>query len=196
VGTLPGARGNKHNGTGPIVTSDGLIVTLDKPNGRYWVENGDNVVGLRLHWSADRSSVTVKEVWRSNLGNRGSKTRRIGSQPAWTDRRVYGRSGLVLDLTNGQVITERGLMRWGAGDYGCVLVGNALVVPNRFKGTYHFFAADAAGNEELGVGRLPLGDNGVDVMGYPWQWTGGAIPWAAHNRLYIRTFDALWCIGK
>ncbi len=204
VGFLPGTGSGKNAGNGPIVIDGNLAVT--------WAEKGQ-LAAYRLHWDAQRERIVPKEVWRRKAPRRFNPIRR----GCWLDGHVY-EGEHVMDLRTGEVEQRfRTRINQGYCGHGGFIAGNAFcrwnfygerpkrgeVIEGVNCAEFHFM--DRTTGKVLGVGKLPINpkDGASEAQRTAeehrmteWRWLGAATPWAEDERLYIRSYDFLWCVGR
>ncbi len=156
-------------------------------------------------------TVTWTEVWTNQTG--------LGTNPIFHDHRLYTVGGGVLDARTGNVVVKAG--RDGIGNNGFILAGNHLYgLPNT---TVAWPRAGTNNADTVNVVRVKPADGAgrpaeqrlelqprlitdpvqlkkvVAMTGFQYHksdygWhTAASAPFAADNRLYVRTFDYLYC---
>jgi outer membrane protein assembly factor BamB len=160
---------------------------------------------------ADPDTVTWTEVWTNQTG--------LGSNPIFHEHRLYTAGGGVLDARTGNVTVKAG--RDEIGRNGFILAGNHLYgLPLTTVG---WPRANTNNTETVNVVRVKPADGAgrpteqrlesqprlitdpvqlkkvVAMTGFQYHksdygwYTAASAPFAAGNRLYVRTFDYLYC---
>jgi hypothetical protein len=172
---------------------------------------GCTLAGYRLRWSADRARIEPKEIWRC-VPPKGFNPLMRGT---WCDGRAYA-GQTVFDLRSGKVVASlQTTASQGYTGHGGFVVGEAFCRWNLYGGKWvrfqpkdetcaEFVFCNRSDGKLLGVGRLPVnpadGASEAQRMAEEhrlrrWRWLGASTPWAAGRRLFIRSYDFLWCIG-
>jgi outer membrane protein assembly factor BamB len=203
VARLPGVTSSKGGVSGPVVWNDGI---LNRP--------GHDDAVLAFHRLVKKGeSLELEKVW--SLPRSAKREEAISLfRPARREGRLYN-GGAVLDLKEGKwLATQRGPVNPGYYGQGCILIGPALLHWN-FYGDgksndkslrpqqSHFVWTDAATGKPMGEGQLPINPadgkpldlkRGEASLNH-WRWLTAATPFAWKDRLYVRAYDFLWCLG-
>ena len=198
VGLVPSRSGARSRSVTIVVDGDLVVTTVGLG------KRQSATVGYRLSWNADRSALVCTEVWRLPDPRGFTALKR---QP-WIDGTVHHPAG-VLDLRTGTMVRAPGYERYelkGNGGYcgqGGFIAGKAYCKWNFYKGQFLFF--DRSSGQPLGIGTLPVNPpdglpaaqkQAEEHRRKDWRWLGAGTPFAVGNRLYVRSYDFLWCIDQ
>jgi hypothetical protein len=214
VGNLPAGAHGKGGGTGIIPLGDGrAVVALEARIVTEGIRSDPSRLGaMAFAWELGRRSLANTVVWEISAG----RDQPVFTQPAVCDG--------VLHFAKGQMELASGAIRsmpWrsvhqGYHDDGVLVAGKLLLKWNRYgqehhkspafgadhQARFHFF--DRTTGEPRGTGTLPINPaDGAETLRRHqeehdksfWRWLGAAPPVVAHRRLYVRSYDFLWCIG-
>jgi outer membrane protein assembly factor BamB len=194
LGRLPGTTNSKNSFMGSCcVLGDGTVVTSvtsdEKPR-------SPDYVGWALSLVPGKDKVTVSERWRIPV----NKLKMV--RPAWRGTDLF--TGEVrVDGTTGEVTRYYSSDEREYFDRDVCLLMKHHSLMCSFRRNY-FVSRDLSTGRILGVGHLPAKPSGgVPLMlkrSYEgqdaWRWMGGATPCAYKDRLFIRTYDFMYCFSK
>jgi hypothetical protein len=197
VGYLPGPATKKGPSTGPVVVGDLVVSKVPAPGHK------SKNLAVRLSWDDKKEQVVCTEVWRHDEKHRYPRGFNLFARSPWIDGKLYGGSA-VMDLATGEILKDHD-RQWdvsqGYCGEGAFIVGPAYVRWNLYGGKWvkrkgkeecgEYVAFDRGSGNLLGVGRIPRSPTDRKRM-----WVGAGTPYAAGGRLYVRSFDYLWCIGS
>jgi outer membrane protein assembly factor BamB len=188
-GQLPGTVCAKMEIDAAVIAGD-IVVLIDGD----WRDR--DLVGVRLTRQGD--AVRAAELWRvSKRDRRAFSTWRTVVR----DGLCYA-GGAVLEAQSGAMVKERlEAARGGYCWHANMILGNAFVSLAHDKGRFLFRNLNTG--KTVGDSMLPVNppdgapqtQKRAEAHGPSWGVLGAAAPFAQGNRLYIRTFDHLWCIG-
>jgi len=181
VGILPGQSCGKASLYNPIVIADDIVLNNGFTGWRMVLKDG---------------KIVPEKIWEAQLVGPWDRV-------CWRDGLVYTQGG-VFDGRVGKLLAKA---EWGGGGYaegGGILVGNMHVgwsFNANGSGIYYF--NDLTTRQRLGEGRLPVNPaDGASLQqkieqegGGGWHWISAGHPLAYKDRLYVRSYDFLWCIG-
>ena len=193
LGQVPGTTSAKTSCTGPMIVDGDVVVHYAGD----WRDR--DVIATRLGLSADGESLTTEELWRITKNT-------IRNFSLWRavvhDGKLY-HADVILDARTGKVFRDRlpssrRRYTWRSG----MIVGNAFLSINHQEGEFLF--RDLATHKVVGQASLPVNPPGgapdnlkIDnERGLKWSVLSAAAPYPYKDRLYIRSYDYLWCIGK
>jgi outer membrane protein assembly factor BamB len=194
VGVLPGTTSAKLSVAGPILSGD-VVVHFSG----HWRDRTVHGTRLMLEGDGDEQSLETRSLW-------SMKKNRIRNFSLWRavlhDGKLYYRD-VVLDADTGKVLatglpTARRRYAW----WSCLVVGENLLTIDHDRGEFLF--RDLKTGKKTGQASLPVNPPGgaSDELKWsqtrfgPWPVLGAGSPFAARDRLYVRSFDYLWCIGR
>ena len=192
VGYVPGRNSIKCRVSGPALLAPDLVLTHGSTNESFVLTQLIPIGGR----------ITTKEVWNSTVKGDNGKIFRISLwRPAWRDGKLY-KGGDVLDAVSKTfpVSGQPGLnCRDGGG--ATILAGDFCLTIDPDAGK--FLWRNILTNQKAGEGSLPVNPpDGLSEqwkkeheIASSWRWLGAATPFAYKDRLYVRAYDLLWCIG-
>jgi hypothetical protein len=196
LGRLPVGVHCKSFASGPAVNGD-IVLGVAKSDAYH----ATAVAAFRLGIEGDTLRCT--ELWRKPVKQAGINLWRT---MAWRDRFVSewtsvaaADGGEPRSLTPPKDAAGKQIRMNTTKD--AIIVGDRLIVKNYETGA--FAIADLASGRVLGTAQLPLDpDTGRSMAwkqaqehGSRWRALGCAAIFPAHGRLYLRSYDYLWCIG-
>jgi hypothetical protein len=185
-GLLPAFSSSKMQIGGPIVAGDLVISNTGV--------NGPEAVAYRLVYDKKTEQVQNTQLWIAKPQRNLFRVSLVG------DRLHAG--GQDFDAVSGK---ELGKNLPGAPNNYCwrseLTIGSQVLSTDHSGGAFVF--RDAVSGKEVGRATLPKHNQEVydakriraQVRGEQWAVLGAATPVAWKNRLYIRGFDYLYCIG-
>jgi hypothetical protein len=192
LGKLPGITCSKGSITGPIILSDGSVVAYADGKSK----KRDAVCWTLVMNSAGK--VTASEKWRTQLPKYFGLWR-----PAWRGTEIFSK-WTRFDGSEGKPINENMRQPFKGGSYDgcCFLAGPYYAQVGFYAGEMAFFHIQSG--KRVGKGKLPVNpDGGLSVQQrkeqatrLTWRWYGCATPFAWKNRLYVRSYDFLYCFEK
>jgi hypothetical protein len=192
VGNLPAVTCSKGSITGPVVLSDGTVVAYGPAKTRK-----RDIVAWRLSVD-DAGRVAITERWRA------AAMKYFGLwRPAWRGMEMFSRH-VRFDGRAGKPVLEnmRRPFKGGSYDGTHFLAGPYFVQVGFYAGKLAFF--EMATGKLAGVGSVPVNPaDGLPVQRKreqatrsDWRWFGCGTPFAYKRRLYVRSYDFLWCFEK
>jgi hypothetical protein len=203
VARLPGVTSSKGGVSGPVAWGDFVV---NRP--------GHEDAMLVCHRLAPKDGgITLQEVWKLARSDRREESISL-FRPASRDGRLYN-GGSVLDLKDGKwVAARRSPLNGGYYGGGGILIGPAFLSWDFYGGTKssdkttepgraRFAWHDARTGQPMGEGFLPVNPEDGKPLQFKreqacrdsWRWLGAATPFAWRDRLYVRAYDFLWCLG-
>jgi outer membrane protein assembly factor BamB len=202
VAVLAGQTSGKGDVSAPVVLDD-LIVTQAR-----W--NETTLHGHRL--VHDGNGWKLEEVWQ--LAQDKKQAIHL-FRPTQHDGKLYN-GGSVLDLRAGKFLANRRPpVNQGYNGSGGIMVGSAFLSwdfygdakssdKTSIPGRARFVWVEPASGKQIGEGFLPINPADGHPLAFKreqacrdsWRWLGAATPFAYKDRLYIRAYDFLWCIGR
>ena len=190
MGILPGETHRKGVNNGPIIDGD-LVINIGK------VAGDSDAMNLTAHRLREQSgTVMVERVWCVE----GRSPIHL-SRAAWRGGRLYN-GGTVVDFTTGtNVAVKLPALNPGYCGAGGMLAGGYYLSWDFYNGK--FLWRDLATGLKAGEGKLPVNpSDGLPLtikqeqaISETWRWLGAATPFVWKDRLYIRAYDFLWCLG-
>jgi len=181
---------DKGNNNGPIIAGD-LVINLGA------IQGAGTPMDLTAHRLREQSgAVTMEKVWCIAGVTRISLTR-----AAWRGGRLYN-GGTVVDFNTGtNVAVKLPALNPGYSGAGGILAGGYHLSWDFHNG--NFLWRDLATGLKAGEGKLPVNPaDGLPLaikyeqaIDEKWRWLGASTPFAWKDRLYIRAYDFLWCLG-
>jgi outer membrane protein assembly factor BamB len=191
VALLPGVTSSKGGVSAPVTDGDLVINRPAHEDGALTAHRARRV----------GEAWRMEEVWR--LPKSAKREEAISLfRPAWRDGRLYN-GGSVLDLREGKwLAARRGPVNPGYYGQGGILIGPVFFSWDFYGGS--FVWVNAATGAKVGEGSLPVNPPDGKPLDFKreqacldhWRWLGAATPFAHGDRLYIRAYDFLWCIGN
>lgn len=203
VARLPGVTSSKGGVSGPVTWGDRILNRQ---------ADGDATLSCHRLVAKD-GELTLEQVW--SLPKSAKREESISLfRPAWRDGRLYN-GGAVLDIEKGAwIATRRAPTNGGYYGGGGILIGPAFLCWDFYGATKssdksamparaRFVWLDAASGTQLGEGFLPINPPDGRTLEFKraeacrdsWRWLTAATPFAWKDRLYVRAYDFLWCLG-
>jgi outer membrane protein assembly factor BamB len=199
VGELPGQVTGKAIALGQgIVLQDGTVVNVDTGQNKK-----GEVVGWTLSARPD-GRIEAKERWRIS-----SRQGPDLDRPAWRGMEIVG-GAVRFDGAGGKVLNEtmRSGVQGADRENTCRILAGPYYVQCSNLGHIGFW--DIASGKKVGAGMVPVNpadgasaewkvsQEGVPFSGGEddnpgWRCMSNATPVAHKNRLYVRSYDFLWC---
>jgi len=194
MGMLPGAATRKRSLMGAVVHGDIVINRGRTVPGK---KKAPVYVAHRASLTPDGEGLEFREIWRT------VKLRDLWL-PVIHENTIVTAAGAV-DVNTGALLRE-----WGQGIGFRSIFSNHLLLRDgiwmsstqRGKGEFRFI--DISAGRRLAANTLPLNDPELDHEARcrassgmrQWDKFGAGMPFPYRNRLYIRSYDYLWCIGE
>jgi hypothetical protein len=191
LGHITGEVSSKMDVAGPLVNGDTLYYLSGD-----WRDR--DIVAARLSLGASGDALAVGELWRI-------KQKQVRGFSLWRTLACDGllyHGGSILDgrtgqLTQGRLPAAQGGYCWSAG----LIVGDAFLSLDHARGRFLF--RDLKTHKVLGDNTLPANPPEArdelraraNAHGPEWKIFGAGLPFPWKDRLYIRGFDYVWCIG-
>lgn len=187
-GVVPGGFTSKMAIAGPIIEKDVVV-------GFMGDERKQAIAAHRLAHDAAAETVTVNELWRKPQG-------RVSLWQACIHEGRLHTMNAVLDVLTGETPLEK--LPHAHNNYcwwSAIVAGDHYLTIDHAGGT--FLYRDLARGREVSRNTLPTNPPEVhdaakvraNGQGSAWKIVGAATPEAVGERLYVRSFDYLWCIG-
>jgi outer membrane protein assembly factor BamB len=200
---LPGVTCSKAGVSGPVIDGDLIVNQPGHEEGA--------LTAYRLQVKG--AGLEVVEAWKLPKSTKREEAISL-FRPAWRAGRLYN-GGAVLDLRAGKwVSAQRGVVNPGYYGQGGILVGPVVLSWDFYGGTRssdkttppdqaRFAWTSIETGKLVGQGTLPINPADGHTLEFKraqacrdsWRWLGAATPFAHKDRLYIRAYDFLWCIG-
>lgn len=194
LGVILGTTSAKLSVAGPIVEGD-LLVHFSG----HWRDRTIHGTRLMLEGDGDEQFLKTQSLW-------SIKKNKIRNFSLWRavlhGGKLYYRD-VVLDANTGKTLatglpTTRRRYAW----WSCLVVGDNLLTIDHSRGEFLF--RDLKTGKKTGEASLPVNPPGgaTDKLKWsqtrfgPWPVLGAGSPFVYKDRLYIRSFDYLWCIGR